>query len=63
MAWTGGPDGSSGSPCCGREPESGEGSGIPIQGGTVGALQGAGQSTEESSPLSLVEDSLLPLIS
>lgn len=36
MAWTGDPDGSRCSPCCGREPESGEGSGIPIQGGTWG---------------------------
>lgn len=48
MVWIGGPDGSSCFPCCGGKPESGEGSGIPIQGGTVGVLQVAGQSTEEA---------------
>lgn len=48
MAWTGDSDRSSCSPCCGGKPESGEGSGVPIQGGTVGARQVSGQSTEEA---------------
>lgn len=48
MAWTGDPDGSSCSPCRGVKPESGEGSGVPIQGGTVGVLQVSAQSTEEA---------------
>lgn len=48
MAWTGGPDGSSCSPCCGGKPESEEGSGVPIQGGTVGVLYVSAQSTEKA---------------
>lgn len=48
MAWTVGPDGSSCSLCCGGKPESGDESGVPIQGGMVGVLQVSGQSTEEA---------------
>lgn len=48
MAWTGGPDGSSCFPCCGGKPESGERSGVPIQGGMVGVHQVPAQSTEEA---------------